>query len=426
MNTVDEKVVTFNSKWWDDFISKTENLSKTTVFKNCLTTEETKLMRKYLLDIIAELASMRTVDFGYRVFIEGVQQGYKSMEKIYDLPPLEDEDFEQWANRCFEDKKFGMIINRGEKFSPKLGQLVSNKILPLLDKIGIPRLGITFTIFIGNYGWTPIGIHTDAKGENVLHFHLGNGSKTMYTWDKEIYESLTTPIERINNVNVEPYIPYANEFPYDEGDLYFMPQGEYHIGKSDDLSMGLTLWFNNHVKSALSRRTIQVIIDQFLQENDEILALDKNDITDISNFKESLDLFAIPDEMDGLTFKELLVEAYKEFRYSLYSNGGFWTRPFPKEQDYSFSLIDIIEIEKPYLIYFHESLDKKNLHIYVRGSKIVLNNHKGIVKVVEEINRGTQISVEKLNNLLDKDWESSICFYILNLLYLHHGIKVIQ
>lgn len=416
----------FNSDWWDNFIKETDNLSKTTVFKDCLSVEETKLMRRYLLDIIAELANMRTTQFGYRVFVNGVPQGYEAMERIYDLPPTEGEEFEDWAIRCFGSNKFGMIINRGEKFCPELAKLVSVKINPLLEKIGIPRLGITFTIFIGNYGWTPIGIHTDARGENVLHFHLGNGSKNMYTWDKEVYEGLTTPQDRYNNTNVEKYIDYAHEWPYDEGDLYFMPQGEYHIGRSDDLSMGLTLWFNNHVKSELSRRTVQVITDQYLQHSEEILELDKNDINDISNFKESLDLFTIPEEYETLTFKEVLNQAYKDFRYSLYSNGGFWTRPFPREQEYGFDKKTIIELENPYKILFHESLDQNKVYIYSRGSKIILNMDQSIVALLNEINKGQRLSVEKAISILDNSWDESICFYILNLLYLHHGIKIVE
>ena len=158
-----------------------------------------------------------------------------------------------------------MIINRLENFNPDLAVLISYKIALLLKKKGIPSLGLTFNIFIGNHGWTPLRIHKDERGENVIHFHLGKGSKTMYTWDKEVYESRTEPIERLNNMNIEEFLPYANKYPFDEGDVYFMPQGEYHVGYSGSLSMGLTLWFNNPVRSRLSKRPIRAIIDQYLR-----------------------------------------------------------------------------------------------------------------------------------------------------------------
>lgn len=255
------------------------------------------------MDIVSQLSQMRTSEFGYRVFLDGLQLGYKEMQAIYDKSPSPNETFEEWAKESFGDKKFGMIINRGEKFSPQLAEMVSEKITPILEKIGIPRLGITFTIFIGNYGWTPIGIHTDGTGENVLHFHLGPGRKTMYVWSKEEYENKTTPIERINNTEIEKHIDYATEYDFGEGDLYFMPEGEYHIGRSNDLSMGLTLWFNNHSKNQLSRRAIQVITDQYLQENNDALPPDINPVDNFSGFKDSLDLFNIPKEFENLTFK---------------------------------------------------------------------------------------------------------------------------
>ena len=190
--------------------------------------------------------------------------------------------------------------------------------------------------------------------------------------------------------------------------------------------MGLTLWFNNHVKSELSRRTIQVIIDQYLRDSDETLELDKNSLTDISNFKESLDLFELPDEYENLSFRDVLTEAYRDFRYSLYSNGGFWTRPFPRETDYEFTKETVIQSVSPYKICYHSSLDSKKLYIYSRGSKVVLNYDECLPALIDLINKGNQLTMHIVNDILHKDWDENINFYILNLLYLHHGINIVN
>lgn len=416
----------FSNEWWKLFLKKTQRLNKTKVFKRCLTKDETSFMRGELMNIVSILSKMRTRQFGYRVFLDGLQLGYKDMESIYDNAPHSNESLEDWALRSFGNKKFGMIINRGEKFSPILAESVSEKIAPFLEKIGVPRLGITFTIFIGNYGWTPIGIHKDSIGENVLHFHLGPGIKTMYTWNSEKYEEKTTPIERMNNKKIEKHIEYANAYNFGEGDLYFMPSGEYHVGRSDELSMGLTLWFNNHTKNQLSKKAIQVIINQYLEDNNYILPPDTNTLDNFEGFEESLNLFNIPEELNHLTFKEILSESYKDFRYSLYSNGGFWARPFPIEKHFEFSL-DVI-VKKPFIysILYHDSIGGKKLYVYVRGTKIVFDNHLCIKKMIDELNKGEKIKVVSLIRLLDNDWEESIGFYILNCLYLHHGIIIIE
>jgi len=425
MNTLDIKSAQpFTTNWWDDFLGETNNLTKTTVFKDCLTRNETVTMRMNVMEVIAQLAALRTTQYGYRVYIEGVLVDTAGMEKIYDCPPEKGEEFAHWANRCFPNQKFGMIINRGEKFCPELPQGVSKKIAPLLEKAGVPSLGITFTIFIGNYGWTPLGIHVDGRGENVLHFHLGDGPKEMYTWDKDIYESMTTDADRFNNKDVEKFLPYANAFPYDEGDLYFMPQGEYHIGKSDELSMGVTLWFNNHVKETLASRTMQLLIDQYLKSSPDFLGLDKNNISDISSFEEALELFEIPEEFENLTFKDALRLAYKDFRYCIYSHKGFWARPVPIAEDHDFTPSDTVELINPFTIEYYQTPDNKKLYIYVRGSKFSLNYHSCIIDIIDEINKGEKISVAELLLIMDREWDGNVLFYILNLFYTSHGIKI--
>ncbi len=417
------KQIPFDASWWEDFVQTTGELKKTTVFKDCLTKEETGKMRGHLLEALAELDRLRTTQFGYRVFIEGELQGNKGMEEVFDVPPLQDEALDVWAKRAFGEKKFGIILNRIEKFSPELAQMIALKIKPLLDKVGIPALGVTFTIFIGNYGWTPIGIHTDGAGENVMHFHLGPGPKTMYTWDWEEYESKTTAVERLNNTNIEKHLPDATAFPFEEGDLYFMPEREYHVGKSDDLSIGLTLWFNNHVKTELTGRALRVITDQYLKDSIEIMEPDTASVEDCSIFDDSLALMDLPPELEKMTFKELLSHAYKDFRYSLYSNAGYWTRPFPMEgTEIEFGLEDYIQLISPYKIQYNASEDGTNLQIYVRGSKLILANHPCIANLLDTINSGKRLRVSALMETLDPSWDHSIGSYILNMIYTHHGI----
>ena len=416
----------FQASWWDDFLSRTDNCTQTAVFKNCLSPEETAWMRKQLLHIVSVLSRMRTDEFGYRVYLDGKRLGYKEMPQIYDRSPHAEETVADWASRCFGDKKFGMIINRAEKFNPDLSAWVSDKIAPLLEQKGMPYLGMNFTVFIGNYGWTPLGIHRDERGENVIHFHLGKGGKTMYTWDTAVYEDMTQPLERMNNTHIESYLACADEHTFGEGDLYFMPQGVYHVGRSDELSMGLTLWFHNAVKGRLAKRPLKVILDQYFEESDEILETDPCGVGDQRSFESSLELFKLPEEFENLSFKQLLRESYREFRYALYSNGGFWTRPFPREKGFDFKPQTRIQCASPYKIYYHDNLNGKKIHLYARGTKIVLDRHACIKSLIDRINSGAITSVKDALSSLDPDWDKSIGLYILNLLYVNHGIAVVE
>jgi hypothetical protein len=415
----------FSSHWWDMFLETTQNLTKTAVLKNTMDKTETENLRKQVLEVISELAKLRTNKYGYRVYIDGALLDHKEMHRIYDLPPTVNESIEQWSSRVFGKNKFGIIINAGEKFSHGLSKNIALKTKPLLDKIGFPREGINFSIFIGNYDKTPLGIHKDPLGEDVMHFHLGPGDKVMYTWSKEEYDRLTT-VEKYERKDTELFIPFATEFAFKEGDIYFMPEGEYHIGKQAELSIAVTFWRYNHTKEKLAKKLQSVISSQFLKENQDILLTDTNDVNNVDALEEVLDIFEIPKDLENLNYKDLMRQAYLDLKYSLQSNAGYKTSPFPKADEKIINSEDFIEIEEPYKILYKESLDKSKLHIYVRGIKIELNNFECIKIFIDKINNEKVLKVSDLLKILDPDWDENIGLYILSEIHKNNGIKITE
>ncbi|MBB5644842.1 hypothetical protein [Pedobacter cryoconitis] len=419
------EIENYSTEWWDGFLVKTKNLTETSVFKDCMVKQETKLLRTYILQIIQTLAKLRTNKYGYRVYIDGKLLDRVEMNRIYDAPPHDNEEVEDWVERVFGDKKFGMILNLGEKFNLDLSKNIALKTQPYLEKVGFPREGINFSIFIGNYDKTPLGIHKDPPGQDVMHFHLGPGDKTMYTWGKDEYENLTTNL-KFEKQDIDGLLPYSTEFSFKEGDMYFMPEGEYHIGKQDGLSMALTLWRYNHTKDKLAKKLQNVIFSQFLKQNDDLLLSDKNDLNNVDGLEETLEVFDIPGEMENLNFKDLMREAYKDLRYSIHSNAGYRTSPFPLDHDILFKMDDEIILEKPYKILYKLSLNQEKIHMYVRGIKLELNNFDGIISLLNRINIGKKERVSDLLSILDQTWDQETGLYILNLIYKNHGITIIK
>ncbi|QTE23608.1 hypothetical protein [Polaribacter cellanae] len=416
-----EKPKAFNEKWWDKFLHKTNNLTKTAVIEDCLNFEETLLFRKYVLEIIQKLAELRTDKYGFRVFVDGVKLDETEMSKIYDLPPLEDEELEEWVERVYKGKKFGMIINAGEKFNLKLSKNIALKTKPYFEKVGFPRDGINFSLFIGNYEKTPIGIHQDPPGQDVMHFHLGPGAKTMYTWGNEEYKELINT-QKYNKQDVESLLPFSSKFIFKEGSIYFMPQGEYHIGMQDGLSIGITFWRYNHNSEILLRKLLSLTLNEFLEGGKDLLAIDKNDIDDVSGVDDILEILKIPHEFNNLNYKDLLRETYRGLRYSIHSNAGYRTSPFPMDNDILFKGNNVVQIEQPFKILYKESLHKEKLHVFVRGVKIELNNFNCIKSLIDKINIGKPLKVSELLKTLDKDWDEEIGLFILNTIYKNHGI----
>ena len=412
----------FDSNWWDNYLFQTNNLTQPCVFNNSLTANETAVMRKYVLEIIDQLAKYRTDRHGYRVFVEGKKIDNKGMEKIYDSPPCKYKSLTDWIKSTFGGQRFGMIINEGERFNLALSKMMALKTAPLLEKIGFPQEGINFSLFIGNYGWTPLGIHQDSPGESVLHFHLGPGSKTMYTWKKEVFEKLVDT-KNFNRHDIKPLLPHADTFEFKEGDLFYMPTGAWHIGYSGELSLAITFWTYNHTKYRFAQRLHQMISDQFLKKNDELVVPDKNDLNNSSASQNILSCFEFEDDLNTLSYTKLLKEMYTDLRYSIASNAGYRTNPFPKEEEYSISTKEVIQLEEPFIIKYRKSLNDKKIYLYVRGHKFSLNYFDSIKKMIDEINKGIEIKVKELLSILDESWSTEVGISILELLYKHHGIR---
>lgn len=411
----------FGSQWWDNFLELTNNMSETAVVRNCISREETSAMQKYILQILADIAKLRTIQFGYRVYVEGKLLSSNDMIEIYDTPPRDDESLEDWVKRAFGDKKFGMIINQGERFNLELSKLIAVKLKPLLEKTGMPTEGIIFTLFIGNYDSTPLGIHLDSPGKSVIHFHLGPGSKTMYNWDTKEYESLVGE-KKYNNTNIGPLLPYASRYDFGEGDIYFMPEDKYHIGTQDGLSIAIACWCYNRSNHDFALRLQSLLAEQYLADSNENLKADKNDLEDASGVENTLKLFNIPAELRQLTFEDLMRDIYKDLRYALYSNAGYRTNPFPQKKTIDFGKEDIIRVDHPYLIRYKDALDSSKLHVYIRGTKIELNNFVCIKRFIDQINSGVPIRVGEILKVLDEEWDEKIGLYMLSLMHKYHGI----
>ena len=93
------QVENYSKEWWDDFLTRTDNLAKTSIFKDCIAKEETHLLRTYILQIIQTLAKLRTNRYGYRVYVDGKLLDNTGMTLVYDAPPYDNEELEDWVKR---------------------------------------------------------------------------------------------------------------------------------------------------------------------------------------------------------------------------------------------------------------------------------------------------------------------------------------
>jgi len=112
---------------------------------------------------------------------------------------------------------------------------------PLFEELGGgPAAGVDFYTFLGNYGFTPFGVHDDL--DHSLLWHLGPHSKIAYVWPRAAYVELTGG--ELSTLDYESLISHARRYELRPGDLLFIPKGDFHVLQTASFSctLGLTIF----------------------------------------------------------------------------------------------------------------------------------------------------------------------------------------
>lgn len=417
-----------NATWWDAFLDQCKNFTETIVVPDVLSEQTCEDMSAMTLSAVREICQLKTSAYDFRFYLGAEQMNDSYLEQhVYPYPPLPGEGFEDWAKRAFGDQKFGIILNFGEKFSPGLAEQIGLYASPLLKKIGIPVNGTCITIFIGNYGFTPLGIHQDHKGENVIHFHVGPGGKVMYNWEPDDFKQLGG---YQNYMDVEKMLPHATAYPFKKGDLFYMPWNKFHIGCSDELSIGISLWFNHITRKKMIDKLLGSIKTQYVAEDDQTITKPEKDLHNLQGFADVVAVLKLDDEVKDLTVEQFLEHTYKEYIRALFSNGGWRARPLSLEQETGYNENEYEHLKDktiqnipPFVM--HYKVVNSKLIIYCRASKIEINYHPGLVDIIEQLNSGNSFTTGELIAGLTKEWPEEAGLYFLSLLYNRRGIRIL-
>ncbi|WP_046155270.1 hypothetical protein [Chromobacterium vaccinii] len=418
---MDRHAPNFSDAWWEDFLQESRQLSSPIVFKAALGQSHVVAFRQAVLDILATLANLRTNRYGLRIYAAGRLLGRDEMERIYDNPPQPGESLEDWSGRVFPDTPFGIILNAGEKFHHELSRDIARMLAPLFEKIGLPRDGVQFSIFIGNYDKTPLGIHQDRRGENVIHFHVGPGAKTMYLWDPEQYRGLTEAAG-MDKRDFSALRPHARTFHFETGDLFFMPEGTFHIGAQSELSIGITVWQYTHTNQALAESLHAFLLKQIAGPPDEAIVHDPSPPNQAGGLDAVLAARHLPEEYRASNYEQLLRKAYLDWRHCLASNAGYRNSPFPLEPAAPLTRSDRVQAETPYRILTRDTMPGR-MAVYVRGNKLEMNRHPGLISLLDRLNQGEACVVADLLGLLDPRWPDKIGLHLLAELLRWRGIR---
>ena len=403
---LDVKIKPFSKDWWKEFKKSTGNMSFPVIRKNAFNDDVVEL-RESIFEMFQNLKYEKEL-LAWRVWCDGEMS--TDLEKVIVDDAMKDEDdFLPWCKRIFGHKTFGIILNDGQRYSKKTRDLVSKYLEPLIAEKP-PLGGINFSIFMGNYGWTPIGIHKDHVGSFVMHLHLGPGKKQMFMWEQSHYKDKLNGRE--NEMEIEQYIPFTSyDYSFNEGDIFFMPWNFYHVGYSQEISIGLTVWFNYTTVDGLFNGIYSNGVKDILAEIEDPTM---DEIVQVKNYKGCEEAKEIENLLDCIdvgvldsTFSEFLENQLQDYANAVTSN-DWYDRGAIKEKfelDY-----DISDTQKVSLVISEIKYAKHKdvLKIFHRADKIDLAYHEDIITLIERINEQKIATVENFIDGLFSDWPEGV------------------
>lgn len=166
-------------------------------------------------------------------------------------------------------KKFGLIINGIEKWSLPLADFAIKKLNGISETIDPESTFFEITMFAGNYGYTPFGIHMDDPYTTVVHFHLGPSSKQMTLLTPDTFHKYNGP----NKTSFSPddLVNYGMTYNIYPGNVFILPPHYYHVGYTSEFSIGIAVAVTKYPKEKVYKQAL----DNYLSFHD-LSNLDKD------------------------------------------------------------------------------------------------------------------------------------------------------
>ncbi|MGF7040220.1 hypothetical protein [Mucilaginibacter lappiensis] len=400
---------TFSSEWWNDFLEQSDGMKNAVKISSALTSEQVENFNEELKKLLGQ-ASLGNK---FRIYIDGVQQDNKVMN--ISMPDM-GESLTNWVKRIFCERKFGMIINQSEQLSEFLSAQIFHDLQPLIQHIGIPLRGYNITIFLGNYGYTPLGIHQDGPGNNVLHYHLGPSEKIMYNWNEHDFD-----IDALRALPQEEQLLHADKFVIKSGDLFYMPWNKYHIGYTGEFSVGVTVWFNNPTRFSYLHRLFEETMKYDLKENESILPAD---LFSLVTNKDTFSKYIINQEGSFNSVDDLMYNYFNAEKLKLSSN-AYWNSKTLIESGKQLSKNDLgkfVHIVSPYKIYYE--VKENHCHLYYRGHSLILKNEPKIFQLIEKLDSREKLTVADILKYLSPELSARETIIFLTDLYQKQSITL--
>ncbi|MCG7498030.1 hypothetical protein MHO82_14260 [Vibrio sp. Of7-15] len=199
-------------------------------------------------------AGKQSVASLFRVYIEGKANQDEETAFMYS-ERHDGENLAEYYERISKGKKFGVVINGAEQWSDDFSRFAVRSFSPIVEKMGYDCASLEVTLFIGNYGYTPFGIHVDDPYTQVVHFHMGPSAKSMTLFEPEHFHQLNGPSQ--NCYNPDDIIEHGETFEIKPGDIFLLPAHYYHVGNTKEFSIGVAVSISKNPKNLVTQNLLR-------------------------------------------------------------------------------------------------------------------------------------------------------------------------
>ncbi len=363
---------------WSEVWVQTDHMRKPLHQKSMIPKEDLPFLNNCYKKIFQGFTRQSQEHLGLKVFIDQ-QRDYEATQAFMKNPPRDEESLEEWGNRVFEGRKFGVVLNDIQNYSPELMEYMARFLQPLLKVAGLPSGGLGLLFFVGNYGFTPFGVHKENTGEEGFLFHIGPGEKTFYTWKTEDYTRISNGS---NTYPPEELMDTAIPHELKPGDMMCIPSDVYHIGHTGDFSISMVLDFLNSPAEQIKLK-MAAAVKKLMEEDTGFHPLQPLPFEDTALAQEKL--------LAQVSLQEPLQRAAREYIMKLQSNGVFYS---PSRADHpveDLSPDTAWKLKDPFPIPYYVNGDE--LVAFARGHRIKWPASPPLVQILKDWNQGKSIRV---------------------------------
>lgn len=379
-----EANMTVSKAQWKSILKETNGLKEQLHIRSFIPEDELKSYRFQLMDSLRGFLEQGTLHLGMKIFVDQERRIDLNEHLIQNIPAL-GVDPADWGEQVFEGKRFGIILNNLEKHSNGLTELMATNAKGLLEEAGMPLNGLALLFFMGNYGFTPFGIHKENYGEEGFLIHLGPGAKTFYTWKTDEYLAMTKGA--ITYPVTQELLAKATSYTMMPGDAFFVPSTIFHVAETNEFSFSIVLDYLNSSPLEFKKKLLQTVDFENTKASDKTLPIPfPIDIeTAYKGLKESISL------------DQEMRESFKIYCQRLESNGGFEAKTV-SVQPSSF-LSSPFTGAKPFKILYSMLSDERYM-VASRGHESKFSLNQNCIDLIDILNQYQIVSIS-FENLAD-------------------------